>query len=243
MKPVLNRSLPPECAPDRALPGVAPLAADDWLRVDEAYAGQMAEKRARLAGQRADALFEGAGSQAAADELLTEVLALLPGLGFEVRGTQVTGPDGHVTDTAADTPLAVLGQLVQEDLCILQKQGAEHVLTAAVLCFPAGWTLAEKAGRPLGAIHTPVNSYDAGMARRVQRLFDGVRAGRPLWRNNWLAYDVPDLWQPHSETDPPRAPVDAASAPWLRVERQCILRLPVSSAVVFTIHTYVVAAG
>jgi len=35
--------------------------------------------------------------------------------------------------------------------------------------------------------------------------------------------------------------VDIGSAPYLRSERQSILRLPDTGAVVFSIHTYVVA--
>ena len=33
------------------------------------------------------------------------------------------------------------------------------------MCFPAGWRLAEKAMRPLTAIHDPVPDYDADIAR------------------------------------------------------------------------------
>ncbi len=241
MTDVLHNDLPPEMSPDRALPGVQPLAADDWLRVSDACAGQMAERRARLAVAREAVLFESAGSEDAAAEVLEAALRLLPGLGFAVNGPLVTCPDGFETDTRSDTPLAMLGQIVQEDICILEKRGSEHVLTAAVLCFPAGWTLSEKAGRPLTQIHTPVESYDAAMATRVQRLFDGVQAGRPLWRNNWLKYDAATLYQPHSVHGPRRESGDRAAAPYIRAERQCILRLPRTRAVVFTIHTYVVS--
>lgn len=240
MTAVLHNDLPPEMSPDRALPGVQPLAADDWLRVSDAYGDQMAERRARLASARDAVLFESAGSQDASGEVLEAVLPLLPGLGFAVNGPLVTCPDGFETDTRSDTPLAVLGQILQEDICILEKRGSEHVLTAAVLCFPAGWTLSEKAGRPLTDIHTPVKSYDAAIATRVQRLFDGVQAGRPLWRNNWLNYDDATLYQPHSVHGPRRESSDPAAAPYIRAERQCILRLPRTRAVVFTIHTYVV---
>jgi hypothetical protein len=56
----------------------------------------------------------------------------------------------------------------------MERRGDEHVLTAAVLCFPASWHLADKIGRPLTTIHVPVKVYDETLARRVQRLFDGV---------------------------------------------------------------------
>jgi hypothetical protein len=149
-------------------------------------------------------------------------------------------PDGHIVLLDEHAPLAVLGRIVQEDICILQKRGDEHVLTAAVLCFPAYWMLSEKAGRPLTHIHGTVPEYDADIARRVQRLFDGVQVGRPLWRSNRIWRDDPELFQPLSVTAKRRAAPEPQTARFVRVERQCILRLPVSGAVVFTIHTYMV---
>ena len=76
------------------------------------------------------------------------------------------------------------------------------------------------------------------MARRVQRLFDAIRPGRPLWRANAHFYDDPALFSPRSERDP-RTPV-RHPAPYVRSERQCLLRLPDSGAVLFSIHTYLV---
>jgi len=109
-----------------------------------------------------------------------------------------------------------------------------------VLCFPASWTLSEKFMQPLIGIHDTVDDYDEGIARRVQRLFDGVQVGRPLWRFNALWYADASLHQPHS-VDDRRKQVDDATAPYFRSERQCIIRLPKTRAVVFSIHTYMLA--
>ena len=87
------------------------------------------------------------------------------------------------------------------------------------------------------AIHIPVPQYDEGIARRVQRLFDGVQVGRPLWRANSLWHGFPDLHQPKSESLPRRS--YGPDAPYFRSERQVIMRLPETRAVVFSIHTFV----
>jgi hypothetical protein len=150
----------------------------------------------------------------------------------------VRRPDGLQAAVDWTDPLGTLGRITQQDFCILQKQGAEHVLTGAVLCFPASWTLDEKIGRPLLDIHTPVVEYTAGLASRVQRLFDGVQAGRPLWRFNALWYRDPALYQPR-RAHAPRAPELAEEAGYLRSELQSILRLPKTRAAVFSIHTRV----
>jgi hypothetical protein len=239
--PVLHSALPsaPWMVPaQRRLPGVQPLDIADWLIADEAFAGQMALRDRLIAERREEVLARTPGSEAAEGEVLELVLRHLPE-GYRRDGAGVTRPDGVTVDLWSDTPLAVAGRLVQEDLCVMEREEGteEHVLSAAVLCFPASWTLAEKIGRPLSPIHAPVARYTPDLARRVQRLFDGIRPGRPLWRQNALLYAQPDLFQPRTEAEPR---VEPATRPgYLRSERQCLLRLPRTDAVLFSIHTYV----
>ena len=222
---------------DPALPGVKPVAGA-WLTVDEAYAGQMAERRALIAQQRDDVIALDPSARSAAEELLDLVRAELPNLGFS--GTDpVVCPDGAQIGIDRDDPLATLGRLVQSDFCLLDKQGDAHVLVGAVLCFPASWRLDEKFMRPLDLIHDPVPEYTPDLARRVQRLFDGVQVDRPLWRFNRLWYDDPALYQPRSAVAPRRVGPDDPTQGFCRSERQTILRLPRTRVVVFAIHTYV----
>lgn len=225
---------------DRALPGIQPeLGA--WLRVDEAYAGQMARRIALLRDRTDDVLYLDRAAHGAAQELLEHARAILPDLGFAVTGDTVTCPDGRTVAVTSEAPLETLGHLFQNDFVIMEKRGAEHVLSGAVLCFPASWALREKAGRPLTDIHIPVEEYTDDMARRVQRLFDGIKVGRPLWRANRLWYQDPELFQPRSRAEPRRVGAGLADGPYYRSERQTLLRLPHTQAVIFAIHTYVLA--
>ena len=218
------------------LPGIQPVAPGDWLQVDEAYSAQLAEKARLLRGQAHEVCAVSDGARPAARELLARVLADLAARGeFLCAGDQVTRPDGVSVRLDAARPLHSLSQLVQEDFCILQKQGDEHILTAALLCFPASWTLSEKFLRPLTLIHGAVESYDAGIAARVQRLLDNVRPDQPLWRANALAYDDPALYQPRRAIAPRQAP--KRTGRYIRSERQTLVRLPETEAVVFSIHT------
>ncbi|MCX7299310.1 MAG: DUF3445 domain-containing protein [Rhodobacterales bacterium] len=241
---VLQRAVPAAqvAAAGLRLPSMTPVGEGEWLRVDEAYGAQLAEKAQLIAERRADVIAVLPGAEAAAEELLEVVLtevAVLPG--FDVMAEAVMRPDGVVVALDRGDPLLTLSRIVQEDFCIHQKLGAEHVLTAALLCFPAAWTLAEKIGRPLTAIHLPVVRYDADVAARVQRMFDMVRGDRPLWRANLLRYDDPALFQPHSEANP--RPVGRPESPYRRSERQTIRRLLRTDAVVFSIHTTVCVAN
>ncbi|WP_375254622.1 DUF3445 domain-containing protein [Yoonia sp.] len=231
MDMILQSALPDDQCGAPRLPGTMPCPPEGWLHVDDAYAAQMAYRETLLTEKTQAVLFDEA--RPASIEVLEEALKLLPVLEFEISTKAVTCPDRRRVSIDWDAPLRTLGHLVQEDICILEKQGDEHVLTAAVLCFPANWRLAEKVNRPLIGIHAPVPDYDKNIARRVQRLFDGVQVGRPLWRFNKLHYADADLHQPqrHRITE---------DMQFVRSERQCILRLPETDAVVFSIHTYVV---
>ena len=223
------------------LPGTGPIPLEEWLQRDEAFAAQMA-RRDRLIAERPEAvhaMFE--DCRPAAEELLGLVLAAI-GPDYRREDEAVVRPDG-VSVPLDGPPLLVAGRLVQEDFCILEKPegGAEHVLTGAVLCFPSNWTLCEKLGKGLARIHLPVESYDEGIARRVQRLFDVLRPEVPLMRANLILYAEPDLFNPRTEFH--RHTPEEGAARYLRVERQVLRRLPRTGAVVFSIHTYMVQPG
>jgi hypothetical protein len=222
----------------RRLPGMQPFRLADWLTHDEAFAGQMALRDRLIAERRGAVHAHVPGAEQAAAETLRTVLAHLP-RGYARDGDAVTRPDGVTVDLRAEPALVTAGRLVQDDLCLLERPpgAAEHVLTAAILCFPASWTLSEKIGRPLGAIHGPVAEYTGDIAARVQRLFDALRPDRPLWRQNAMFYAAPDLFHPRTEAEPRIAP--AGGRDYLRSERQALIRLPESAAVLFSIRTYV----
>ena len=242
--PILHDALPLKVwmhPPLARLPGIVPLAPGDWVLRDAAYAAQMAERERLIATHpdRVHALMPEA--RAAAEEVYALISARLLNEGFALAAGVWTCPDGRrVADDPAE-PLLTLGRLVQPDLCLMLPgpEGA-HILAGAILCFPARWTLAEKIGRPLPRIHRPVPGYDETMARRVQRLFDAVQVDRPLMRGNALAHDDPTLFwpKPEDQASPPRTP---GSGAYIRAERQCLIRLPASGAVLFSIQTCIAA--
>ncbi|NOD77347.1 MULTISPECIES: DUF3445 domain-containing protein [unclassified Ruegeria] len=237
MRQILQNTIPYDVRNPRALPGIQPTTLENWLHQDDAFSGQMQRREELLFDHRDDVLALDPQAEPAARELLDLVLAQV----YPSAGETVVRPDGAMVSIDYNRPLDTLCKLVQEDFCILQKRGDEHVLTGAILCFPASWRLAEKFMRPLIDIHVPVESYDDSIAMRVQRLFDGIQPGRPLWRFNALWYEDPELFQPRS-VHAPREIRDRQQDSYLRSERQTMLRLPKTKAVVFSIHTYVLAA-
>ena len=222
---ILQKDVPYDPHPSARLPGIAPLDLTNWLIRDEAFDGQIALKTQLLDRRRADILGRVPGCEDAETELCAMIAQALQ------RQFGVSAQPRQLED---------LVTLCQEDFVIMERRGDEHVMTAALVGFPASWTLAEKLGRPLTAIHGPVEEYDADIARRVQRLFDGVQPGRPLWRASHLWYAEHDLFQPRTEAEPRPDPGD--DRPYFRSERQTVLRLPETGAAAFSIHTYVVPA-
>jgi hypothetical protein len=220
------------------LPGTRPIDPADWLQRDEVFDRQMAE-RDRLIAEHCDAVHAMAlTARPAADEVLALILAHLDGVpGYARESDAMRRPDG-VRVPLDGPPLIAAGRLVQEDLVILERAEGEpeHRLTGAVLCFPSNWTLAQKLGMPLARIHLPVEAYDPTVAKRVQRLFDAIRPEAPLMRANLLPYAHGHLHSPRREFD--RHSPGPGEVRFVRVERQTLLRLPVTRAIVFSIHVY-----
>ncbi|QDL93722.1 DUF3445 domain-containing protein [Paroceanicella profunda] len=220
-------------------PGVQPLDPAAWLRRDSAFAAQMAVRDGLITGERrAEVVQQADWGLPAARELLETVLAAIAAdPGYTRSGDRVTRPDGAEIDLTANGPLATIGRLVQEDFLVLERreEEAEHHLGGGVLCFPSRWSLQEKMRRGLLAIHEPVSFYEETLSRRVQRFFDAIRPGRPLWRANWVLHTYPELFQPISKANRQRN-FDQPDL-WLRVERQTLSRLPETGAVVFTVKT------
>ena len=240
MDAIFNKRLPYQIGLPN-LPGVRPLQMGDWLIEDDVFADQMRLRTTLLQERRQAVLALTPKGQTAASELLDFVLDWLKAHNprYQFHGTDVTRPDGVTVHVDPKDPMGSLGQLVQEDLCIMDKHGDQHVLVAAVLCFPANWRLADKIDKPLTTIHDPVPEYDDTIARKVQRLFDGVQVGQPMWRYNALYYAKPELHQPLKFDGHMYGLEAAAALPYFRSERQSILRLPKTRACVFSIHTFV----
>ena len=224
------------------LPGTRPISPDEWIICDDAFSQQMALRDKLIETKKDKVLAISDEAQEAAVELLEMTLDFcVSKLGYKKNVNKIVRPDKVSVEIDLNEPLTVLGRLVQNDFCILQKKDNEHVLTAAALCFPASWTLGEKFLKPLIDIHVPVKAYDDNIAKRVQRLFDGLQINRPVWRFNALYYEDPNLFQPRSINQPRRKPA-ANKVKYFRSERQTIIKLPESGAIIFGIHTFVVRA-
>ncbi|WP_163778552.1 heme-dependent oxidative N-demethylase family protein [Myxococcus vastator] len=224
------------------------------------YADEVALKAALLTAGNAERFQGEPGTEALQWETLT---VLLPAMArqspehfsLEAEGARwcwhnhLLGTRTHFTPgDAASLPLAPLdwfGRQVQEDLLLLDGTREGFPLVAGQLCFPSGWCLGDKMGRPLLAVHAPVPQFNAKLGPSTLKLMEGLKPGRPVTRCNW-AISVTERLDLEPRTLPEWrhlfdgiTPDNAGERCFLRLERQTLTRLPRTRAVLFTIHTYV----
>ncbi|MFM8553620.1 MAG: heme-dependent oxidative N-demethylase family protein [Acidimicrobiales bacterium] len=227
LAPIPDQWVPQSSHAARLRVGARNLDVTTWVSpVDADWPATLAMKRALVAARPAEVVACLEGAEEACDEVAAGVLASV--------GEAPTGEQG--IDALVDTALRVA-----DDLCILQD-GDDCVprLTAAVLCSPNRWRLAEKIGGTMAAIHSPVARYDSDLDSPVNAMLARLVPARPVWRINWGVTNHPALFQPDT---PPQTPDMDPADMWLRVEWQTLRRLPVTGAVLFGIRTYVQTFG
>src|SRR4051812_27247854 len=240
--------LPFADGPYRMTMGLVALKPADWIEIDSRYAAEIALRKSLLEERRDEVLGALPGSEAACREVLDQLAGFLPERfpdWFERAGTELVNRlsgDRWTLEGDVPDPLDVAGQLVQEDLCILQEVEGELRLTAGVLCFPNRWRLSDKLGRPMMAIHAPVPSYAERLGKPVDRFIGMLVPERPVWRLNRSLTSDPALFQPvghgRQDADSGITKENASGRIFLRVERQTLRRLPRTGAVLFTIRTH-----
>ncbi len=212
--------------------GVRPLDLQAWLVVDHDLESDRAEKASLLAERYDDVVAVVEGSEAPAAEVHDAVADHVMALGHDLP-----------PDPGSRHPIEAAARLVQEDLVILQHDGADWRLTAACVCFPTRWDLASKRGRSMAMIHEPVPRYDTDLAQRTDRFLDRLRVDKPVWRSNWtIDADWGNRLEPSTRADP--ASIDAgvldagqvADRLCLRLEYQTLRRMPVHDSILFTIR-------
>lgn len=129
---------------------------------------------------------------------------------------------------------------VPDDVCILQApetfamEGAQgdYLLTAASVLSPSHWHPKEKFMQPLSAIHRPIPGFTEQLTPRVSRFFQHIKPEQPVVRFNWGIQPGDHLnWQTATE---PKLTADTPLC--YRSERQTLMRLPETRAVVFFIR-------
>ncbi|MEH6495071.1 MAG: DUF3445 domain-containing protein [Pseudomonas marincola] len=214
--------------------GLKPLKDGCWLDVDEHYVSETKLKR-ELFSSQTDAVFATTGNATGSK---TKILDLVENsLSADYPELEVATPVEH------ESPLARAASLVQEDLILMQQAGDDYILSAAAVCFPSGWDLADKVGQNLQTIHVPVPGLNPAIGGSIDKFFRNLKPGRIVARFNWGLFDDPALFQPAwlRDTQPEKSHITAANIGqniYFRVEKQTLQRLEGCNDVLFTVRIF-----
>ena len=206
--------------------GLRGLDVADWILWGDDVEEQLRRKDALLFSQPADVVAIREESRPACDELLELVMAAVRDAG---RNADVNADEQSLVSAARLTP---------DDWCIVEHDTSWR-LTAAVVCFPSRWRLADKVGSSLDGIHQPVPGYDDELSQPTNAFFDRLSPSKSFWRLNWTLLGNEELFQPQSLREADELDVRNWT---FRVERQTLRSLPVTGAVAFGIRTFRVPA-
>jgi hypothetical protein len=139
--------------------------------------------------------------------------------------------------TQVKAEVGALGRVWEPDFVLLREgeDGAFRVVAGAV-CFPTSWALRDKLGHSLAETHGPVPGLNAAIGARIDMALARLAPDAAWERENWgLARDAERNHHPAR----PRPRLDETITPqevWLRVERQCLVKLPRTGGVLFGIR-------
>jgi len=240
--------------------GTAPLPDNDsLLETDEHYLNEIQLKRSLLENNYAyyfAALPESQAAQWEAVDLVLDNLQRHDPENFSVRrDSQV-----HFTNKRLDerfsfmmeqdravslAPLDFVGRHVQEDLILLNPAGE---VVAGQLCFPSGWALHEKLGKPFLEVHAPLPRVVTPMIEAANKFLERFPVGKSFSRNNWgfrlgnqldLSSQYSLTYRESLDQELPKMSRESfGEMIFLRVEHQTLTRLRRSNHILFTIHTY-----
>ena len=136
--------------------------------------------------------------------------------------------------------LMAAGRLVSDDLVVMENAGEGWVATSLLLTQPTFFSLDDSFNRELHQLHAPVPNGAPSLAGKIARVFDRMPAGEVFERFNWTVQLGMERHWPHGsamreqlKTTPPSAAIDDLA---LRVERQTLVRLEATNAILFCIR-------
>lgn len=216
--------------------GLQSLAKDDWIYSDDDLAAFHQHKTGlrQIHDEKCfQALVESKAAQEEFHDFLLAQLTSKSAATYHLNNTTLHNARNELDWKLGDKDLWQASLWVAEDICLLEKLSSEYILTAASVCSPSNWKLEEKIGSSIDSIHNPVPDYGNVLGERVRRLLDALKPSKPMLRFNWSIQRGNELcWRPDIGEHA------ASTEKYWRVERQTLLRLPQTGAIVFGIRIF-----
>ncbi|KAI3341459.1 hypothetical protein F4824DRAFT_515041 [Ustulina deusta] len=238
--------------------GIQKRTRSDWIRIDRGYLARIQERLALIKNKPEFTIGTGEKVNLAIQELYEEIMvrylpARYPTM-FQARGNVVenlaTGTTYPLTTTELTHAqmLTYMGENVEEDFYFMcPDPDDQYRLQGYIACFPGGFLSPARVGESVREIHQPVPGYERKLGLSVDRYFARMEPGDFIGRMNWsLQVDGVDLFRTDGNNSYPGAE-DAFSEKktdpsldecFLRVEHQTLTKLPRTSAIIFTVRSY-----
>lgn len=130
-----------------------------------------------------------------------------------------------------------LGLVWEPDFLLLEHgPDARFRLRGGVVCFPSGWSLADKLGRTVEAIHAVVPTLNSSLSGKIDAFLDRLAPGSAWGRSNWGLSQGWELNRHPRRALPALQSDTAIQDVFLRVEHQLFLRLPRTGGLLFGIR-------
>jgi len=154
--------------------------------------------------------------------------------------SRIEAATGNIRSSREEPALIAAGRLVSDDLVVMENAGEGWVSTSLLLTQPTFFSLDDAFNRELHDLHAPVPNGSPSLAGKISRVFDRMPAGEVFERFNWTVQLGMERHWPHGsamreqlKSTPPDAAIDEMV---LRVERQTLVRLEASNAILFCIR-------
>ncbi|KAI2627561.1 hypothetical protein GGR54DRAFT_652407 [Hypoxylon sp. NC1633] len=238
--------------------GIQKRTRSEWIRIDSGYLSRIEERLPLIREKPEFTIGTGEKVNPAIEELYEEIMikhlpARFPTM-FKTSGKLVenlaTGTTYPLTTLGLTHAqmLAYMGENVEEDFYFMcPDPEGQYRLQGYIACFPGGFLSPARVGESVRDIHKPVPGYDRKLGLSVDRYFGRMQPGDFIGRMNWsLQVDGADLFRTDGNNYYPetnQAVSDDKEDPsldqsFLRVEHQTLTKLPRTSAVIFTVRSY-----
>lgn len=129
------------------------------------------------------------------------------------------------------------GMALEPDWVLLRADAVGvYRMIAGAVCFPSGWAMREKMGKPIDEIHSIVPGLNVALGRQINSFLEKLAPEASWERENWGVSADTEL-NHHPSLARKKLGSDATlDATWIRLERQLFYKLPRTGAIVFGIR-------
>lgn len=153
---------------------------------------------------------------------------------------RVEAATGRARSSRSEPALIAAGRLVSDDLVVMENAGGGWVATSLLLTQPTFFSLEDSFNRELHQLHAPVPDGAPALAGKIARVFDRMPAGEVFERFNWTVQLGMERHWPHGSAMREQLKAipasEAINSLALRVERQTLVRLEATNAILFCIR-------